>query len=169
MAVDGSDVSRWFGEYLVAFAACGRGEADTASLLEYYGVPLLVSTGDGFFALTTGDQVVAVLQQQVDGMRAAAYSRSEVLDSEVTVFNATSALYQGTFSRQRGDGTEINRLTASYLVTDGTEGRRISVLAVHTPGVHIRSSVLRRSNAGPISALLPTATALDADLLNTKA
>jgi hypothetical protein len=131
--VDSNDVSRWFGEYLEAFAACGRGEADTDSLLEYYGVPLLVTTDDGFFALTTGDQVVAVLQQQVDGMRAATYSRSEILGSEVTVFNATAALYQGTFSRQRSDGSEINRLTASYLVTDGTEGRRISVLAVHTP------------------------------------
>ena len=68
---------QWFGEYLSAFAACGRGESDTASLLAYYGVPL--------------------------------------------------------FSRQRSDGSEISRLTASYLVTDGPMGRRISVLAVHSP------------------------------------
>lgn len=133
MPVDSNDISRWFAQYLEAFANCGRGDADSDSLLEYYGVPLLVTTDDGFFALTTGDQVVAVLQQQVDGMRAATYNRSEIIDSEVTVLNATSALYQGTFSRQREDGAEINRLTASYLVTDGTEGRRISVLAVHTP------------------------------------
>lgn len=77
----------------------------------------------------TGDRTQRPLRER----RCLGNSRSEVLDSEVTVFNATSALYQGTFSRQRGDGTEINRLTASYLVTDGTEGRRISVLAVHTP------------------------------------
>jgi len=32
-----------------------------------------------------------------------------------------------------GDGSEINRLTATYPVTDGTAGRRISVLAVHNP------------------------------------
>jgi hypothetical protein len=31
--MDNSDVSRWFGEYLDAFAACGRGERDAASLL----------------------------------------------------------------------------------------------------------------------------------------
>jgi len=43
-AVDSSDVSRWFGEYLDAYAACGRGEKDTAMLLAYYGVPLLLST-----------------------------------------------------------------------------------------------------------------------------
>jgi len=65
-------VSRWFDEYLDAFAACGRGEADTASLLAYYGVPLLMTTGDRVLALTSGDQVVAVVQRQIDGMRAGA-------------------------------------------------------------------------------------------------
>ena len=130
--VDSSDVSRWFGEYLDVFAACGRGESETGALLGYYGVPLLVTTDGGSFALTSVDQVVAVLQQQVDEMVAAGYGRSEVLDSEVTVWNSTSALYRGTFSRQRNDGSEINRVAASYLVTDGAAGRRISVLAVHS-------------------------------------
>ena len=133
VAVDSRDVSRWFGEYLDAFAACGRGESDTGSLLGYYGVPLLLTTDDGFFALTSDDQVIAALQHQVDVMRAAAYGRSEVLDSKVTVLNSTTALYRGTFSRQRSDGGEISRLTLTYLVTDGAAGRRISVLAVHSP------------------------------------
>jgi hypothetical protein len=131
--VDKIDVSRWFDEYLEAFAACGRNERDTGTLLDYYGVPLLVATDDGYVALTSDDQVVAVLQQQVDGMRAAGYAGTEILDSEVTVMNATSALYRGTMARQRRDGGEIVRLTATYLVTDGAAGRRFSVLAVHSP------------------------------------
>jgi hypothetical protein len=131
--VDDNDVSQWFGEYLNAFAACGRGESDTASLLAYYGVPLLLTTDERFFALTSDDQVVAAVQQQVDGMRAAGYARSEILGSQITILNSTSALYRGTFSRQRSDGGEISRLTATYLVTDGPTGRRISALAVHSP------------------------------------
>jgi len=126
-------VSQWFDEYLEAFAACGRGESETDSLLAYYGVPLLLTTDDGFFALTSDDQVVSAVQQQVDGMRAAGYFGSEILGSEVTVLNSTSALYLGTFLRHRSDGGEISRLTATYLVTDGAAGRRISVLAVHSP------------------------------------
>ncbi len=132
MAVESHDVSVWFGQYLEAFAACGRGETEVGSLLAYYGVPLLLTTDGVFLALTTDDQVVAAVQQQIDGMRAAAYSRSEVLDSEVAVLNSKSALYHGTFSRQMGDGTEISRLTATYLLTDGAAGRRISVLAVQS-------------------------------------
>ena len=127
-------MGRWFAEeYLDAFAACGRGERDAASLLDYYGVPLLLTTDDGFFALTGDEQVVAVARQQVESMRAAGYDRSEILDSEVTVLNSASALYRGSFSRRRSDGTEIGRLTVTYLVTDGPSGRRISVLAAHTP------------------------------------
>ena len=102
--MDSSEVSRWFGEYLDAFASCGRGESDTVSLLVYYGVPLLLTTDDGLFALTGADQVVAVVQRQVDGMGAAVYACSEILSSEVTVLNSTSALYRGTFSRRRRDG-----------------------------------------------------------------
>jgi hypothetical protein len=67
------------------------------------------------------------------GLSEPTYARSEILDSEVTVLNSKSALYRGTFSRQRSDGSEISRLTATYLVTDGAAGRRISVLAVHSP------------------------------------
>jgi hypothetical protein len=115
------------------FSRSYRGEKEPAALLAYYGVPLVLTINGGSFALTSGDQVVATLKQQIEGMRAAGYARSETLASEVTVLNATSALYRGSFSRRRSDGTEINRLTATYLVTDGAAGRRISVLAVHTP------------------------------------
>ena len=132
--MDSGDVGRWFAEeYLDAFAACGRGERDAADLLGYYGVPLLLTTDDGFFALTGDDQVVAAARQQVEGMRAAGYDRSEILDAEVTVLNSASALYRGSFSRRRSDGTEIGRITVTYLVTDGPSGRRISVLAAHSP------------------------------------
>jgi hypothetical protein len=64
-------------------------------------------------------------------MRAANYDHTEVLDSDVTVVNAASALYRGEFSRVDADGAEISRLRLSYLVTDGPVGRRISALLVH--------------------------------------
>ena len=128
--MDSSDVSRWFGEYLDVFAECCRGERDTGALLGYFGVPLLLTTDGGYFALASEEQVVAGLQPQIGQMRAAGYARSEILGAEITVLNATSALYQGKISRQRGDGSEISLLVATYLVTDGPAGRRFSALAV---------------------------------------
>ena len=128
--MDSSDVTRWFGEYLDVFAECCRGERDTGALLGYFGVPLLLTTDGGYFALASEEQVVAGLQPQIGQMRAAGYARSEILGAEITVLNATSALYQGKISRQRGDGSEISLLVATYLVTDGPAGRRFSALAV---------------------------------------
>jgi hypothetical protein len=131
--VNKNDVSRWFSEYLETFGACGRGESDAHSLLAYWGVPLLLATDAGSIALMTSDEVVATAQQQIDGMRAAAYDHSETLRHEVTILNGTSALYEGEFSRRRADEDEIARLTITYLLTDGSAGRRISALVVHTP------------------------------------
>lgn len=130
--MDEDDVNRWFGEYFEVFQACGRGERDTRSLLAYYGVPWLIATDDGLIPLTTEDQVVAAAQQQIDGMRAAGYARSEVLGTEVSILNASTALYRGSYSRQRADGSEISLLTATYLVADGPGGRRISALVAHS-------------------------------------
>jgi hypothetical protein len=130
--VDSDDVSQWFAEYLSVFVACARGESDAASLLAYYGVPLLLTTDDESVTLASGDQVVAAMRQQIDGMRAVGYGRTEVLRSQVTVLNAMSALYYGTFSWRRSDGSEIRRVTLTYLVTDGPAGRRISALMVHS-------------------------------------
>jgi hypothetical protein len=130
--VDKDDVSRWFDEYVEAFQACGRGERDARSLLGYWGVPLLLATNEGFMALATEVQVVGAAQQQIDAMRAAAYDRSEVLGSEVTVLNAASALFTAEISWQRADRDEIRRPTVTFLLTGGSVGRRISALVPHS-------------------------------------
>ena len=50
------------------------------SLLAYYGVPLLFTGDDGYFALTSDDQVRAALQRQVDGMLVEHYDHSETYE-----------------------------------------------------------------------------------------
>ena len=76
------------------------------------------------------DEAAAVMQSQVDGLRAQGYRHSEVLHSEVTVLNSTSALYRASLSRRNVDGGEFDRPTITYLVTDDVAGLRIVLLAV---------------------------------------
>ena len=131
--MDFRELRAWFDEYLRAFAACGRGESDDLqTLLDYYGVPLLLSTDEAVVALTSEDQVLRTIRRQVEGMRVTGYDRSETLESEVVPINATSVLYTAEFSRQRADRSEISRLRVTYLITLGARGRRISALAVHS-------------------------------------
>ena len=132
--MDPAYTSEWFEEYLYTFAACGRGDSDDLhALLHYYGVPLLLTSDEAAVALTSQDEVLRAIRRQIDAMRAAGYHRSATLSSNVVVLNATSALHTAAFSRQRADGSEIGRLRATYVITVGANGRRISALAVREP------------------------------------
>ena len=61
-------------------------------------------------------------------MRAADYDHTETVASEVEVLNRNTALHRAEFSRQRADGTEINHLSVTYIITRGADGFRISAL-----------------------------------------
>ena len=131
--MDVDDTREWFAEYVRVFEACGRGSTDDIGrLMGYYGVPLLLATEATAVALMTEEDVLAAVHDQISGMRAAGYDRSETLDSETTSVNATTAFHTAEFARRRADGSEIGRLRATYLIIDSDRGRRISALAVHT-------------------------------------
>jgi hypothetical protein len=129
-----SEFRAWFDDYLRAYAACCRGDSDDARhLLEYFGVPLLLTTDATAAALTSEDEVVAAVGQQIERLRAAGYDRTETLDSETAVLNGTTALHRAHFAWLRADGSEIARMRLAYVITDGVSGRRISALVVGTP------------------------------------
>lgn len=131
MPVDAAAVSRWFDDYLDTFAASTRGDRDMTALLNHYGVPMIVTSDEGVVVLMTDDEAVALMQSQADALRALGYDHTEVLHSEVSVFNSASAMYRATLSRRTADGAEINCPTISYLVTEQPAGLRIAVLAAH--------------------------------------
>jgi hypothetical protein len=68
--------------------------------------------------------------QQVGRLPAADYDRTDTLNSETTMLNATTALHRAHFSWLRADGSEIARMRLAYVITHGVTGRRISGLVV---------------------------------------
>src|SRR5215475_9288229 len=124
MPFDTAAVSRFIEGYFDAFATCARGEGDLASLLRHFGVPMVVTSDEGVVTLMTDDEAAAVMQSQVDGLRALGYDHTQVLQSEVTVLNGASALYRASLSRRNADGGEIDCPTITYLVTDDVAGPR---------------------------------------------
>lgn len=128
-----ADVQRWFGLYLSDYAALARGDIDDSRrVLRHYGVPLLLSTDASCMALVDEAQVAAAVQRQIDDLRAAGYDRSEQLAADTVVLNRSCATHRVLLSRRRSDDTEIARLEVTYLITDASEGRRISALVVHS-------------------------------------
>jgi len=131
--MDKPDAQRWFADYLAEFVALARGDiADPRRILDHYGVPMLVSTGDGTLFLADDEQVLGMIGRQLDGMRGAGYDRTEQLSAETTLLNATCALHRGRFAWLRADGSEITRVEVSYVITEGSAGPRISALLVHS-------------------------------------
>jgi hypothetical protein len=132
--VDAGDVSAWFREYLEAFAATGRGDAEPQALLAHVAVPLLVGSDASFVALGSEDDVVAFFRAaHVEPMRAAGDDHTDVLGSEITVLNATTALLRAELRRVGRDGGDLGRLTATYLVGEAGGERRVSALVLHSP------------------------------------
>lgn len=127
MAIDAG----WFQSYLSAFVACARGDGELGALLRHYGCPLIISSDDGVVTLTTEEDLAAVMQGELDGLRAIGYDHTDVVHLELTSLNSTSALIRGTFSRRDRHGHELNCPTVTYLVTEDGAGPRISVLAAH--------------------------------------
>jgi hypothetical protein len=122
-----------FEQYLFAFAALGRGECPPDDLGSYFSVPFLVTTDDVVVPLGTADEVAAWLQTQADAMAAAGYSHTETLTSDVAILNRNTAVHRADFSRRRADGTEINQMSVTYVITRGSEGFCISTLVLHSP------------------------------------
>ena len=129
--MDSATAREWFDRYLDVFAAATRGERPMADLLDCYAVPLLLTTDEGAVSLATRDQVAAVIQGQVDGLRAQRYGSTGLISAEVTALNASSALYRGAFVRHDVDGAELGRVAVTYLLADGPDSPQIAVLASH--------------------------------------
>lgn len=120
-------------QYLFAFAALGRGESPPGDLVPYFSVPFLLTTDDVIVSLGTVDEVAAWLQSQADAMSAAGYSHTETLSSDVAILNRNTAVHRADFSRRRADGTEINQMSVTYVITRESEGFCISTLMLHSP------------------------------------
>ncbi|MGQ0468173.1 MAG: DUF6841 family protein [Sporichthyaceae bacterium] len=110
----------------------GRGDrTDVAALLDYWGAPLTLVTDAGTVHLPEGEHVLAVLEQQMAALREQDYGGIEELDGETIVLNAHCALQRVRIYRLRRDGGRIGEFEATYLITDGPNGRRFSALVFH--------------------------------------
>jgi hypothetical protein len=131
--MDEAAIGTWFDDYVSALAVLGRGESeDLTILLRYLGVPLLLTNDSDARFLMATDDVLAFVEQQVQGMRSAAYDRTATISAQVSSLNATSALLRAELARLRADGSEVGQLRVTYVITAQSEEFRISALAVHS-------------------------------------
>jgi hypothetical protein len=129
--VDSSDVTTWFEAYLDLFVSLGRGDRDDVeTILDYYGVPMLLSAPGASGWLREADQVIGVIRGQVEALRYAGFDRTVVEDASTVLLNDSCARHEGRFLRLTADATVIADFRGSYLIADGPDGPRIAALVV---------------------------------------
>ncbi|MEJ2862709.1 DUF6841 family protein [Actinomycetospora flava] len=129
--MDTNDVTTWFAAYLDCFVALGRGDRDDVeSILDYYGVPMLLSAPGATGWLHEPEQVIGVIRGQVEGLRHVGFDSTVVQDAETVLINDSCARYEGRFLRLAADASVIADFRGSYLIADGSEGPRIAALMV---------------------------------------
>ena len=125
-------VRAWFDQYLDTFADLVSGARDDRRAIgRLYRAPLTMTTDDVVMTLSSEDDVTSVFGAQIDAMREAGFARAVPIETDVQVLNANTARYTALFARQRADGSEIERLRATYLIVDD-DGMRIATVAVHS-------------------------------------
>jgi hypothetical protein len=144
--VDSSEIRDWFQGYLDAFAAAVNDLSKSGGILNFYAVPLILAGDDEAQVLTSEEDVLAIVSRNAASLKPHHYSHSQLLDSDLIEINGSTVLLRGEFSRRRMDGSEIQRVGATYLIARGVVGLRIFAVATHSPPTAER---LATSNAEP--------------------
>jgi glyoxylase-like metal-dependent hydrolase (beta-lactamase superfamily II) len=122
------EVTDWFfDDYLSTWIGVGAGTIARGPefILDYWGVPLHWSDDQGTQWLLDAPGVVAQLDALQTRLRAEGYAHTAVPDQKVTVYHDNGAAIEVIWSRQRADGTEIERVAAHFEIARGPQGWRI--------------------------------------------
>ncbi|GAA2281713.1 hypothetical protein GCM10010430_79630 [Kitasatospora cystarginea] len=128
------NAKQWFERYATTFIElAGSGATDATPLLEYFAVPLTMTTSTAHLTVTTTEQLTAALGQEILALCEADYGSSQALDQMIRVLNDRSALIEVTWARYTRAGSEFQRTRVLYLVARTAEGWRITAASVLAP------------------------------------
>ncbi|WP_404962106.1 hypothetical protein [Streptomyces sp. 147326] len=129
-----ADVRTWFDQYVSTFiglAATGR--TDPAPLLDYFAVPITMTTDAAHMVLTSTEALTAGLANELQTLRDADYGGSTALDPQVRALNERSALVEVTWARNDSGGHEFQRVRVLYLAARTVAGWRTTASAILSP------------------------------------
>jgi len=137
------EVTSWFfDDYLATWIAVGAGTIQRGPefILDYWSAPLHWSDEDVNRWFLDGPDVVGSLQQLHGRLRDAGYAHTAVPDWRVRAYHDDGAAIEVIWSRQRADGSEIERIAVHFEVARGSEGWRIvGIQAVSTTSDSLES------------------------------
>ncbi|MGC0334925.1 hypothetical protein RKD23_008002 [Streptomyces sp. SAI-170] len=125
LAAVANEAQAWFDSYVETFIAlAAKGSTDPAPLLDYFSVPISMTTGTAHTVLTSADALSQGLAHELGALRDADYGGSKALDPVVRVLNERAAQIEVTWARQDSQGREFQRVRVLYLAARTDAGWR---------------------------------------------
>ncbi|MEU9163526.1 hypothetical protein AB0D29_25080 [Streptomyces sp. NPDC048424] len=129
-----ADVRAWFDQYVSTFIGlASAGRTDPAPLLDYFSVPITMTTDAVHVVLASDGALAAALANELQTLRDADYGGSTALDPQVRALNERSALIEVTWARNDSGGREFQRVRVLYLVARTVAGWRTTASAILAP------------------------------------
>jgi hypothetical protein len=122
------EVTHWFFDgYLPTWIGVGSGAISRGPefILDYWDVPLHVSTPTSREWLLDSDAVIGWLDCTHIRLRAQGYADTAVLDRKVTIYHDAGAAIEVIWSRRRADHSEIERLAVHFEIARESAGWRV--------------------------------------------
>jgi len=116
------------------------GSFDAQRVLPYYHEPLTSVQARGVTVLSTrADIEASLLKPLYARLKEGGWdARSEWAELQVKQMSAVLAVASGLTVRRKGDGQELERVAATYLLRKTSDGWKIAVMAGHDPGSVLR-------------------------------
>ncbi|MET4578888.1 DUF6841 family protein [Ottowia thiooxydans] len=123
-----AEINQWFfHDYLptwIAAGASGSGD-DSNFIAQYWGSPLHISSDAYCGCKLTSPEVIAFLNAMHERLRFAGYAHTDVLDKRIKVLSKRGGSIEVIWSRQRADGSEIERILVHFHVVKTDQGWRV--------------------------------------------
>jgi hypothetical protein len=122
------EVTHWFfDDYLPTWVGVGSGAISRGQefILDYWGVPLHVSTPTSREWFLDKDAVSGRHERTHSRLRAQGYADTAVLDRKITIYYDAGAAIEVIWSRRRADHSEIERLAVHFEIARESAGWRV--------------------------------------------
>lgn len=116
MATTQDDVEQWFDRYVETFMQVVQADhTDPEPLLEFFSVPMTLTTATGHQPITDRKAMAAALSQELQTLKAADFAGSSGQDRHCRILHDRAALIEVIWSRHDHKAREFQRIHALYL------------------------------------------------------
>lgn len=130
MARNEEAIAKAFRDYVQSFQSL-----QARATISYFQVPCVFISDQGVRVLKDAPELENFIGQLMEGLKARAFSRSEVTDMRVTRTSEHLALVSVRRIRYKSDGSELERLGETYTFGKSDQDWKIAAAMVHDPGI----------------------------------